>query len=120
MRRPAPRAARIHRSVDAPTACGALLCPSPGKEGTSTQDGSTVDKWLVLADKTAVGYPEDFAPVVGEDSDTMRAARASADMRSRKVIAGTIATVGILGGLVLGGVIAHSLSSVPRRGPGCP
>jgi hypothetical protein len=76
----------------------------PVKQGTLSTNGTQVDNWLVLADKTEIGYPEDLAPVLDENSETVRVGRQSAALRTRKNVTGTIATVLVLGGLALAGI----------------
>jgi hypothetical protein len=46
-------------------------------------NGQLVDSTLHLADKTAIDSPEDLAPLVGDESATMRAARESVSARRK-------------------------------------
>ncbi len=84
----------------------------PEQERTLSRNGEQVEKWLVLADKTEVDYPEDLSPVLDETSETARVARQSAAMRKRKKIIGIPATVLVLGGLALAGVSFQTDASV--------
>lgn len=54
----------------------------PVAEGQERVNGDLVNDTIELGDKTEVVSPEDLLPLVGEDSDTMRYARAS--IRARR------------------------------------
>lgn len=74
----------------------------PVTQTTTTENGSNpIDSSIILDDKTEVYLPEDLAPLVGDDSETMRAARASMSARTKSGVAWAASAVLLIGGAVL-------------------
>ena len=72
----------------------------PVKEGQERVNGDLVNDTIMLADKTEVVSPEDLEPLVGEDSDTMRYARASIHARHKGNVFSYMSLSMALAGLV--------------------
>src|SRR5262245_47736891 len=68
----------------------------PVSQKMTIENGTNpIDSSIVLDDKTEVFLPEDLAPLVGEDSETMRAARESKAARTKSGVAWA-ASLGLL------------------------
>ncbi|NVB83114.1 MAG: hypothetical protein HOV81_32350 [Kofleriaceae bacterium] len=85
----------------------------PVSKTTTIENGNNpIDSSIILDDKTEVWLPEDLAPLVGDDSETMRAARASERARTKSIISWSTTIVLLAGGFVML-VASHESDNLP-------